>query len=75
MVVTDDLASVDDRRVFAIGDCAQPPEGGSGLVAQGWEQSRRLARLLAAPRARTVEPPGRRAAEPASAGPAATWCG
>jgi assimilatory nitrate reductase electron transfer subunit len=40
------LASPADRRIFAIGDCAQPPEGGSGLVAQGWEQSRRLASLL-----------------------------
>ena len=48
VVVTDGLASVDDRRVFAIGDCAQPPEGGTGLVAQGWEQSRRLAAALAA---------------------------
>jgi assimilatory nitrate reductase electron transfer subunit len=48
VLVTDDLASVDDRRVFAIGDCAQPPEGGSGLVAQGWEQSRRLASALCA---------------------------
>jgi len=48
ILVTDDLASVDDRRVFAIGDCAQPPEGGSGLVAQGWEQSRRLAAALCA---------------------------
>jgi assimilatory nitrate reductase electron transfer subunit len=48
IVVTDGLASVDDRRVFAIGDCAQPPEGGTGLVAQGWEQSRRLAAALAA---------------------------
>ena len=40
------LASVGDRRVFAVGDCAQPPEGGTGLVAQGWEQSRRLAATL-----------------------------
>lgn len=46
IVVDEALASPDDRRVFAIGDCAQPPEGGSGLVAQGWEQSRRLAALL-----------------------------
>jgi assimilatory nitrate reductase electron transfer subunit len=43
IVVDDRLASVSDRRVFAIGDCAQPPEGGTGLVAQGWAQSRRLA--------------------------------
>ncbi|WP_270886672.1 FAD-dependent oxidoreductase [Pedococcus sp. 5OH_020] len=48
VVVGDDLASPTDRRIFAIGDCAQPPEGGSGLVAQGWEQSRRLAAMLSA---------------------------
>lgn len=46
VVVDDDLRCPDDHRVFAIGDCAQPPEGGSGLVAQGWEQSRRLAAHL-----------------------------
>ncbi|MBD8080344.1 FAD-dependent oxidoreductase [Cellulosimicrobium arenosum] len=48
VVVGADLASPDDPRVYAIGDCAQPPEGGSGLVAQGWDQSRRLAESLAA---------------------------
>lgn len=48
VLVGADLASPDDPRVFAIGDCAQPPEGGTGLVAQGWEQSRRLAADLAA---------------------------
>ncbi|WP_435738094.1 FAD-dependent oxidoreductase [Cellulosimicrobium sp. PMB13] len=47
VVVGDDLASPDDPAVFAIGDCAQPPEGGSGLIAQGWDQSRRLAEALA----------------------------
>ena len=46
ILVGTSLASVGDRRVFAIGDCAQPPEGGTGLVAQGWEQSRRLAATL-----------------------------
>jgi assimilatory nitrate reductase electron transfer subunit len=46
ILVGDDLASTADRRVFAIGDCAQPPEGATGLVAQGWEQSRRLAAVL-----------------------------
>ena len=46
VVVDDDLRSPDDHRIFAIGDCAQPPEGGTGLVAQGWEQSRRLAAHL-----------------------------
>ena len=50
ILVRDDLSSPTDHRVAAIGDCAQPPEGGSGLVAQGWEQSRRLAaRLCGAP--------------------------
>lgn len=42
VVVGADLASPADARVFAIGDCAQPPEGGTGLVAQGWEQTTRL---------------------------------
>jgi len=58
VVVRDDLASPDDPRVCAIGDCAQPPEGSSGLLAPGWEQAERLARRLtgaepveAAPRA------------------------
>ncbi|OCI32260.1 FAD-dependent oxidoreductase [Oerskovia enterophila] len=47
VVVGHGLASPDDPDVYAIGDCAQPPEGGTGLIAQGWEQSRRLAALLA----------------------------
>ena len=38
-----------DPAVFAIGDCAQPPEGGTGLIAQGWDQARRLAAMLADP--------------------------
>ncbi|KQU66567.1 FAD-dependent oxidoreductase [Phycicoccus sp. Root101] len=49
VVVGDDLSSPTDHRVAALGDCAQPPEGGSGLVAQGWEQSRRLAARLCSP--------------------------
>jgi len=48
IVVGDDLATLADHRVFAIGDCAQPPEGGSGLIAQGWDQARRLATRLTA---------------------------
>lgn len=47
ILVDDSLTSLADRRVCAIGDCAQPPEGGTGLVAQGWEQARRLATRLA----------------------------
>ncbi|MBI9115720.1 FAD-dependent oxidoreductase [Sanguibacter suaedae] len=48
VVVTAALASPADARVFAVGDCAQPPEGATGLIAQGWDQSRRLAEHLAA---------------------------
>ncbi|WP_062211918.1 FAD-dependent oxidoreductase [Demequina oxidasica] len=42
ILVGDDLASPVDPKVFAIGDCAQPPAGGTGLVAQGWDQAARL---------------------------------
>jgi assimilatory nitrate reductase electron transfer subunit len=54
VVVDDVLRCPDDHRVFAIGDCAQPPEGGTGLVAQGWDQSRRLAAHLAVSQAGTT---------------------
>lgn len=47
IVVGEDLATPTDPAVCAIGDCAQPPGGGTGLVAQGWEQSTRLAARLA----------------------------
>ncbi|MFP5336775.1 MAG: FAD-dependent oxidoreductase [Actinomycetes bacterium] len=46
VLVGEDLRSPADGHVAAIGDCAQPPEGGTGLVADGWAQSRRLADLL-----------------------------
>ncbi|WP_419704543.1 FAD-dependent oxidoreductase [Promicromonospora sp. NFX87] len=46
VVVGYDLASPDDPRVHAIGDCAQPPNGSRGLVAEGWDQARRLAETL-----------------------------
>ncbi|WP_165362404.1 FAD-dependent oxidoreductase [Promicromonospora panici] len=46
IVVGYDLASPDDPRVHAIGDCAQPPSGSRGLVAEGWDQARRLAETL-----------------------------
>lgn len=46
VVVGHDLASPDDPRVHAIGDCAQPPNGSRGLVAEGWDQARRLAEKL-----------------------------
>lgn len=46
VVVTHDLASPDDPHVHAIGDCAQPPTGASGLVAQGWQQAAALVARL-----------------------------
>ena len=46
IVVTDDLASPDDPHVHAIGDCAQPPSGATGLVAQGWQQAAALVATL-----------------------------
>ena len=65
VVVDDLLRSPDDHRVFAIGDCAQPPEGGTGLVAQGWEQSRRLAaHLCRSASAETAPSSGRATAVP-----------
>lgn len=48
VLVGSDLRSPADRRIAAIGDCAEPPEGCSGLLAPGWEQARRLARALGA---------------------------
>lgn len=45
-VLVDADLTTSDPHVHAIGDCAQPPGGASGLVAQGWEQARRLADLL-----------------------------
>jgi assimilatory nitrate reductase electron transfer subunit len=57
IVVGRDLASPSDARVFAIGDCAEPAEGGTGLIAQGWDQARRLATLLTEPSARRDDVP------------------
>ncbi len=65
IVVDAGLASPADHRVAAIGDCAQPPEGGSGLVAQGWEQSRHLAARLCS----TTAVPGSRTPAATSSAP------
>jgi assimilatory nitrate reductase electron transfer subunit len=46
-VVVGDDGATSDPSIFAIGDCAEPPEGATGLIAQGWDQARRLARRLA----------------------------
>ncbi|KGN34804.1 FAD-dependent pyridine nucleotide-disulfide oxidoreductase [Knoellia sinensis KCTC 19936] len=45
-IVVDDSSATADTRIFAIGDCAQPPNGAMGLVAQGWDQARALAERL-----------------------------
>ncbi|GAB3295495.1 FAD-dependent oxidoreductase [Epidermidibacterium keratini] len=46
-VLTDsEQRSVGDERFFAIGDCAQPPEGHRGLIAPGWEHARRAAQAI-----------------------------
>lgn len=58
IVVDDSLCSPGDPRIFAIGDCAQPREGGTGLIAQGWDQSRRLADHLTASAARAAAETG-----------------
>jgi assimilatory nitrate reductase electron transfer subunit len=68
IVVGADLASPSDRRVFAIGDCAQPPEGGSGLVAQGWEQAGRLATMLVSAGSTPSSPSGLSTAVPPTSG-------
>jgi nitrite reductase (NADH) large subunit len=46
IVVGDDLASPDDPRVYAVGECAQHRGRVYGLVAPLWEQTRTLAERL-----------------------------
>lgn len=48
VIVTEALRSPADPRVVAIGDCAEPPSGCSGLLGPGWAQADRLARELVA---------------------------
>jgi assimilatory nitrate reductase electron transfer subunit len=55
-IVVDADCATSDPAIFAIGDCAEPPGGASGLIAQGWDQARRLATLLAGRAAAAVEP-------------------
>ncbi|GAC1379493.1 MAG: FAD-dependent oxidoreductase [Marmoricola sp.] len=45
IVVDEDLATADPR-IFAVGDCAQPPSGMTGLLAPGWRQAEELAAHL-----------------------------
>ena len=45
-IVVDQTLTTSDPRVHAIGDCAQSPDGMTGLLAPGWRQAERLAALL-----------------------------
>jgi assimilatory nitrate reductase electron transfer subunit len=45
-VVVDRALTTADPRVHAIGDCAQAPDGMTGLLAPGWRQAEKLAALL-----------------------------
>jgi len=45
-IVVDEALRTSDPRVFAIGDCAQPPSGMTGLLAPGWGQADDLVSIL-----------------------------
>ncbi|HET6167682.1 MAG TPA: FAD-dependent oxidoreductase [Marmoricola sp.] len=45
-VVVDGALTTSDPRIHAIGDCAQAPDGMTGLLAPGWRQAEQLAALL-----------------------------
>jgi assimilatory nitrate reductase electron transfer subunit len=45
-IVVDDRLRTSDRRISAIGDCAQHDGSVSGLVAPAWEQARVLSQVL-----------------------------
>ncbi|WP_062201794.1 FAD-dependent oxidoreductase [Demequina salsinemoris] len=45
-IVVDDQLATSDPHIRAIGDCAQPPGGARGLVAQGWQQATMLVAAL-----------------------------
>ena len=45
-IVVDDALTTADPRVHAVGDCAQVPGATPGLLAPGWRQAERLARVL-----------------------------
>ncbi len=55
-IVTDDDHTTDDPRVHAIGDCAQPPSGMTGLLAPGWRQAEELVARLVPADASVLEP-------------------
>jgi assimilatory nitrate reductase electron transfer subunit len=45
-IVCDDRLRTSDPAISAVGDCADPPGGGSGLVAPAWDQARVVADLV-----------------------------
>lgn len=45
-ILVDEDLRTSDPRVFAIGDCAQPPSGATGLLAPGWAQADALVSVL-----------------------------
>lgn len=45
-VIVDERLTTSDPRVLAIGDCAEPAGGPTGLVAPAWDQARVVADLL-----------------------------
>lgn len=57
VLVGDDLRSLGDPHIAAIGDCARTPSGWTGLLAPGWLQAAALASRIAG--ARSSEPPNR----------------
>ncbi|WNB85895.1 FAD-dependent oxidoreductase [Cellulomonas sp. ATA003] len=67
-VLVDPDGATADPAIHAIGDCAEPPEGASGLIAQGWEQARRLAAHLADRATRPSGPAPDRPGVPSGAG-------
>lgn len=45
-IVVDEALCTSDPRIHAIGDCAQPAGGMTGLLAPGWRQAERLVGVL-----------------------------
>lgn len=45
-IVVDAAGATSDARIFAVGDCAQPPTGMTGLLAPGWRQAEQVARVI-----------------------------
>jgi assimilatory nitrate reductase electron transfer subunit len=55
-VVVDESLATSDPRIHAIGDCAEPPDGMTGLLAPGWRQAERLVAQLVGADSPVVEP-------------------